>query len=48
MYLVIGILFRPGEYKMRLDCDESDIVQIHDSDVEIPKSDSRGLRVRFE
>lgn len=33
---------------MSLDCDESDIVPIHDSDVGIPKPDSRGLRVRFE
>lgn len=33
---------------MSLDCDESDIVPIHDSDVGIPKFDSRGLRVRFE
>ncbi|KAI4194591.1 MAG: hypothetical protein LQ350_007680 [Teloschistes chrysophthalmus] len=48
MYLVLGILFRPGAHKMSLDCDESDIVPIHDSDVGIPKSDSRGLRVRFE
>lgn len=33
---------------MSLDCDESDIVPIYDSDVGIPKSDSRGLRVRLE
>ncbi|MCJ1423294.1 hypothetical protein MMC29_001176 [Sticta canariensis] len=48
MYIVLGILFRPAGHKMSLDCDESDIVPIHDSDVGIPKSDSRGLRVRFE
>ncbi|KAL9579356.1 MAG: hypothetical protein Q9212_005158 [Teloschistes hypoglaucus] len=45
MYLVLGISFRPGARKMSLDCDESDIVPIHDSDVGIPKSNSRGLRV---
>lgn len=33
---------------MDLDCYESDIVPIHDSDVGIPKLDNRGLRVRFE
>ncbi|KAI1869857.1 hypothetical protein JX265_003309 [Neoarthrinium moseri] len=48
MYVVLGILFRPGGFKMSLDCDESDIVPIHDSDVGIPKADSRGLRVRFD
>ncbi|KAI0534564.1 putative cytochrome P450 [Xylaria digitata] len=48
MYIVLGLLFRPGGHRMSLDCDESDIVLIRDSDVGIPKPDSRGLRVRFE
>ncbi|KAK6206499.1 hypothetical protein LQW54_007681 [Pestalotiopsis sp. IQ-011] len=47
LYIVLAILFRPGGHKMSLDCDESDIVPIHDSDVGVPKPDSRGLRVRF-
>ncbi|KAI1394186.1 putative cytochrome P450 [Hypoxylon trugodes] len=51
MFIVLGILFRPGGHRMSLnsdECDESDIALIHDSDVGIPKSDSRGLRVRFQ
>ena len=48
MYIVLGILFRPGGHRMSLECDESDIVPIHDSDVGIPKPNSLGLRVRFD
>ncbi|PHH87959.1 hypothetical protein CDD83_8173 [Cordyceps sp. RAO-2017] len=48
MYIILGVLFRPGGHKMSLDCDESDMVLVHDSDVGIPKTGSRGLRVRFE
>ncbi|KAI0163255.1 cytochrome P450 [Pestalotiopsis sp. NC0098] len=33
LYIVLAILFRPGGHKMSLDCDESDIVPVHDSDV---------------
>ncbi|KAI0399650.1 putative cytochrome P450 [Xylaria palmicola] len=47
MFIVLGLLFRPGGHKMSLECDESDIVLVHDSDVGIPKHDSRGMRVRF-
>ena len=47
MYVVLGILFRPGGHKMSLDCHESDIVPIRDGDVGIPKPISRGLRVSF-
>ncbi|KAI1496062.1 cytochrome P450, partial [Biscogniauxia marginata] len=47
MYVFLGVLFRPGAHKMSLECDESDIVLIHDSDVGIPKHDSKGLRIRF-
>ncbi|KAI1282958.1 putative benzoate 4-monooxygenase cytochrome P450 [Xylaria sp. FL0933] len=48
MFLVLGLLFRPGSHQMSLECDESDIVLVHDSDVGIPKYDSIGLCVRFK
>ncbi|KAI0895194.1 putative benzoate 4-monooxygenase cytochrome P450 [Annulohypoxylon nitens] len=47
MFIVLGVLFRPGGHQMTLECDESDIVLVRDSDVGIPKPGSRGLKVRF-
>ncbi|KAI1099517.1 putative benzoate 4-monooxygenase cytochrome P450 [Jackrogersella minutella] len=48
MFIVLGVLFRPDGHQMSLDCDETDVILIHDSDFGIPKRDSRGLRVRFQ
>ncbi|KAI1132548.1 putative cytochrome P450 [Nemania abortiva] len=48
LYIVLGLLFRDGGHQMRLECDESDIVPIYDGDVGLPKSNSRGLRVRIQ
>lgn len=46
MYIFIGSLFRPGGYKMTLtDCDESDVIPVRDSDIGIPKRNSRGVGV---
>ncbi|KAI0903280.1 putative cytochrome P450 [Ustulina deusta] len=47
MFITLGLLFRPGGHQMVLECDESDIVPVRDSDVGIPKHDSIGLCVRF-
>ena len=49
LYVCIGVLFRPGGHKMRLaGTDESDMVPIFDSDVGVPKRNSRGLNVCFD
>lgn len=48
MYIILGVLFRPGAYEMSLECDESDIVPIHDSDIGVPKYDSKGLLIRLK
>ncbi|KAI8622936.1 cytochrome P450 [Xylariaceae sp. FL1651] len=47
IFITLGLLFRPGGHQMVLECDESDIVLFHNSDVGIQKHDSIGLYVRF-
>ncbi|KAI1196100.1 putative benzoate 4-monooxygenase cytochrome P450 [Nemania serpens] len=47
-YIVLAVLFRHDAHNMSLECDESDIVLVKDSDVGTPKAGSKGLRVRFD
>ncbi|PGH07561.1 hypothetical protein AJ79_06231 [Helicocarpus griseus UAMH5409] len=49
LYVCIAVLFRPGGYEMSLvGTDESDMVLVHDSEVGVPKRDSKGLNVRVD
>lgn len=46
MYLALAVLFRPGGPKFELfDTDESDVVQVHDFLLPLPRLDSKGVRV---
>lgn len=46
LYIMLGILFRPGGPEMKLfQTDESDIIQAHDFLIPLPKLTSKGLRV---
>ncbi|KAL4947493.1 cytochrome P450 [Aspergillus filifer] len=48
LYVCIATLFRPGAHNMSLaGTEESDMVPIFDSDVGVPKRDSKGLNIRF-
>ncbi|TVY53301.1 Cytochrome P450 monooxygenase sdnH [Lachnellula cervina] len=46
MYLALAVLFRPGGPNFQLfETDESDIIQVHDFLLPLPRLDSKGMRV---
>lgn len=46
MYLVLAVLFRPGGPQFNLfETDESDVIQVHDFLLPLPRLDSKGMRV---
>jgi hypothetical protein len=46
MSLVLAVLFRPGAPNLELfDTDESDVEQVHDFVIPLPKLSTRGVRV---
>jgi len=48
MYLVLAVLFRRGGPNFELfETDESDVVQVHDFLLPLPRLDSKGMRVIF-
>ncbi|TVY39771.1 Cytochrome P450 monooxygenase [Lachnellula occidentalis] len=46
MYLALAVLFRPGGPNFQLfETDESDVIQVHDFLLPLPRLDSKGMRV---
>lgn len=49
LYLVLAVLFRPGGAQFELfETDESDVVQVHDFLLPLPRLDSKGMRVTIK
>lgn len=49
LYLVLAVLFRPGGPQFELfETDESDVVQVHDFLLPLPRLDSKGMRVMIK
>lgn len=46
MYIMLAVLFRPGAPKLQLfETDESDVEQVHDLVLPVPRLDTKGIRV---
>nr|UYM26528.1 cytochrome P450 [Talaromyces wortmannii] len=49
LYLVLAVLFRPGGQQFELfETDESDVIQVHDFLLPLPRLDSKGIRVMIK
>lgn len=49
LYLVLAVLYRPGGPRSELfETDESDVVQVHDFLVPLPRSDLKDMRATIQ